>query len=179
MTSTPDTATTDLTAMSCIDLMTLFASLEAPSITEMDGEFDATLLRQPGTASTLLGAVMVRNPLFPWQAKAFRPVDATSGRGYNTFRPLLSGRDVQRHPMLTAIAPSRYDGRPVYQLDYRPFDSLNGRVGMVDEIRRVRPGVYLGVGTWGFTDRQRLVPLPFRLLGPARPYAGDLGTPRS
>lgn len=81
--------------------------------------------------------------------------------------------------MLTSIGTSRYDGRPVYQLDYRPFDSLNGRINMVDEIRRLRPGVYLGIGTWGFTDAQRRVPLPFQLVGPARPYTADLGTPRS
>ena len=179
MTPLLDRDTVDLTTTQSVDdLMALFATLDAPAIADMDGEFDATLLSQPNLLSTALGAVMVRYPLAPWRAKAFRPIDAVSGRGYNSFRIVRAGRDVRRYPMLTSIAASRYDSRPVYQLDYRPFDSLNGRINMVDEIRRVRPGVYLGIGTWGFTQRQRHIPLPFQLLGPARPYAGDIGTAR-
>lgn len=141
MTLTLDPATVDLTALSVTDLMVLFTALDAPTVSEMDGEFDATLLRQPNIASTVIGAIKVRNPLSPWRAKAFRPIDGSSGRGYNTFRPIFSDTDVQRSPMLTSIAPSRYDGRPAYQLDYTPFDGTNGRVNMVDEIRRLRPGV--------------------------------------
>ena len=174
-----DIDASSLRDMSVPDLIGLFKTLEAPTIVEMDGEFDATLLRQPSVFATLSGAVMVRNPLSPWRAKAFRPVDATGGRGYNTFRPVFASQDVRMYPMLTAIARSRYDGRPVYQLDYRPFDTLNGRINMIDEIRRVKPGLYLGFGTWGLSARQQMIPLPFSLVGPARPYVGDVGSERS
>lgn len=173
-----DPRTVDLTTLDVPELMALFGALDAPTVAEMDGEFDAILLKQPGLFRTVTGALDVRNPLSLWRAKAFRPVDEASGRGYNAFRSLGGRPDARRFPMLTSIAPSRYDGRPVYQLDYRPFASRNGRLNMVDEIRRVRPGVYLGIGTWGVTEKQRMVPLPFRLVGPSRPYAGDLGTPR-
>ncbi|TSE00087.1 hypothetical protein FOS14_09745 [Skermania sp. ID1734] len=178
MTSARDEHTADLTTLSVPDLIEVFKTLEAPTISEMDGEFDARLLRQPDVLNAIAGLVTVHNPIFGWRAKAFRPVDETAGRGYNAFRAVLGRRSVQGQPMLTKIASSYLDGRPVYQLDYRPFDTLNGRVNMIDEIRRVRPGEYLGIGTWGFTDKQRRVPLPFLLSGPSRPYAGDIGTPK-
>jgi len=47
---------------------------------------------------------------------------------------------------------------------------------MVDEVRQVGPDLYLGIGTWGFSDAQRRIPLPFVLRGPVAPYASDIGT---
>ena len=73
------------------------------------------------------------------------------------------------------FAPSRFDGQPAYQLVYRHFESLCGDVNMVDEVRRVVPGLYLGIGTWGFSKGQRHIPLPFLLEGPVAPYLCDIG----
>ncbi|OZD06557.1 hypothetical protein CH275_10090 [Rhodococcus sp. 06-235-1A] len=155
-------------------LLVLFATLGSPTIEEMNGEYPATLLAQPNVFASALGAVSVGNPLAPWQAKAFRPVDRATGRGYNTFR--RSNQIVQRNPMLTQMAPSRYDQKPAYTLIYRAFNSICGRINMVDEIRRIREGFYLGIGTCGITDRQRHLPRPFLLQGPDRVYRGDIGT---
>lgn len=167
-----------LLGMSFKDLMVLFGKLPAPSIQEMDGEFAARLLAQPGALAQLIGNLTVNNPLMPgrWLCKAFQPVSAKGGQGYNSFAHL--GRKVRRYPMQTLIAPSRYDGRPAYTLVYASFRSMCGAVHMVDEVRRVAPGLYLGVGTWGFTDTQRQVPLPFVLRGPVAPYAGHIGRPK-
>lgn len=142
----------------------------------MDGEYRARLLRQPGRVANLTGYALLSNPLAPWLCKAFRPVDHDTGRGYNTFR--VAGRLVQRFPMQTRLAPSRYDERPAYQLIYGAYRSLCGDIHMVDEVRRLRDGAYLGIGTWGFSDRQRRVALPFLLEGPVAPYRGDIGTER-
>ena len=165
----------ELRQMPTSALLRLFQQLPAPSITEMHGEFKASMLQQPNALATLAGFAL-ENPLFPWQCKAFRPVDDKQGRGYNTF--LLAGKTIQRYPMRTLLAPSRYDGRPAYQLVYRQFHSLCADVFMVDEVRRVSPGVYLGIGTWGFTDKQRRMPYPFLLEGPVAAYRGDIGKPR-
>ena len=105
------------------------------------------------------------------------PVDrADSGRGYNTLRNF--GRDTVQGPMVTLIAPSRFDGKPAYQLVYRAFHSICGFVHMVDEVRRVeRPiprdrhrGLY-----------QRPAPhTPALLLsGPVAPYKKDVGRERA
>ena len=166
----------DLRRFSAEKLLALFRTLESPDIEEMHGEYQATLLRQPSQLAGLSGALVLANPVMPWQCKAFRPVSEDGGRGYNTFR--LLGRIVQRFPMQTLVAPSRYDGKPAYQLVYRAYHSLCGSMHMVDEVRRVTAGLYLGIGTWGFTVAQRQVALPFMLAGPVAPYREDLGAVR-
>jgi hypothetical protein len=170
---TPDA----LKRLSTRELLALFKTLEAPTIAEMNGEFAACILRQFSRLADAFGRLDAYNPVTGyWQCKAFRPVSADEGRGYNSFR--LRGRIVQRNPMLTLIAASRYDGRPAYQLVYRAYHSRCGAVHMVDEVRRVTPGVYLGIGHWGFIAAQRRIPLPFLLTGPEAPYRGDIGKPR-
>ena len=176
-----NTNTTTLSAdalrqLSVEELLVLFATLEAPAMAEMQGEYAAELLRQPTLLATVAGWASVVNPLMPWLCKAFRPVDASTGRGYNTFRRL--GRIVQLFPMQTLIAPSRYDGQPAYTLVYRAYHSLCGDINMVDEVRRLAPGLYLGIGTWGFSAGQRQVALPFLLQGPQDTYRGDIGRAR-
>lgn len=158
------------------ELLRLFATLEAPALEEMSGEYSARLLAQPNWLATLAGGAVLTNPFRSWLCKAFRPVDTGTGRGYNTF--LQGGSVVQRYPMLTLIAPSRFDGRPAFQLVYRHFHSLCGSLHMVDEVRRAAPGLYLGIGTYGLTDAQRRIPYPFLLEGPVGAYRGDIGRER-
>ncbi|MDQ8038019.1 MAG: hypothetical protein REI12_11400, partial [Pedobacter sp.] len=143
----------DLEQLSTDELLALFATLKVPTLTEMQGEYAARLLAQPSRLAALTGWLAVGNPLRTWLCKAFRPVDGETGRGYNSF---LQGSElIQRYPMQTRLAPSRFDGKPAYQLLYRHFHSLCGTVNMVDEVRRVAPGLYLGIGTYGFTAAQR------------------------
>jgi len=169
----------DLTQMSTPELLQLFRGLECPTLEEMNGEFRGQQLRQPGPVSTLVSALFTNNPLLfgKWQSKSFRPTGPDSGRGYNTLRNF--GRDTIQGPMVTLIAPSRFDGKPAYQLVYRAFHSVCGFVHMVDEVRRVEEGQYLGIGTVGFTSAQRRIPLPFMLSGPVAPYRKDIGRERA
>lgn len=162
--------------LSVEELLELFATLEAPNIAEMNGEYAASLLRQPNVLAAVSGWATVANPLMPWLCKSFRPVDENTGRGYNTFKRL--GRVIQLFPMQTQIAPSRYDGRPAYTLIYRAYHSFCGDINMVDEVRRLGEGLYLGMGTWGFSESQRLVALPFLLQKTEDTYRGDIGKAR-
>ncbi|MEU1208584.1 hypothetical protein [Nocardia sp. NPDC005825] len=168
----------DLTAMSHTELVELFVTLDAPSLSEMTGEFAGTALRQPNLFRSAVAAVKVRNPLHLWKTKGFRQVDETSGRGYNIYQ-WAGGRLAYRDPMTTRMALSHIDNRPAFQLDYRTFDTVNGFANLVDDVRLAAPGLYLGFGMWGFTDRQRSVLQPFMLEATSRPYAGDVGSLRS
>ena len=168
----------DLSALEHAELLDLFQTLDAPTLAEMNGEFSALMLRQRSLLAKLTWAAVLYNPVWPgmWLGKAFRPVSDTGGRGYNVFRHF--GRIAHRLPMRTLIAPSRYDRRPAFQLVYRAFDSVCGLIHMVDEIRRVRAGEYLLIGTYGFTKAQRHVPSLFLLTGPVAPYGEDVGVER-
>lgn len=174
----PVPVTADLQRLSAVRLLALFKTLEAPSLQALHGEYEAQLLRQPNRIDDAVGALILRKLPFQgqWQCKAFRPLDERSGRGYNTF--LQGGRIVQRFPMTTLIAPSRYDGRPAFTLVYRAYHSLCGDIHMVDEIRRLDQDRYLGIGTWGFTRRMKMKSLPFLLSGPVAEYRGDIGRER-
>lgn len=165
-----------LRRLSPAQLHTLFASLDAPTIAEMNGEYHAKLLAQPYGVVGQMGELFLNNPLQTWLCKAFRPIDAHYGRGYNTF--LQGGRVVQRYPMLTTIAASRYDGKPAYTLIYRYFHSLCGLINMVDEVRQVAPDLYLGMGTYGFTQAQRQIGWPFLLQKSDTAYRQDIGKRR-
>ena len=158
------------------ELQHLFRTLPAPTIAEMDGEYHAELLAQPYGIVGKMGKLFLDNPVQTWLCKSFRPVDTHYGRGYNTF--LQGGQIIQRYPMLTTIAASRYDGKPVYTLIYRYFQSLCGSINMVDEVRQVAPDLYLGMGTYGFLKAQRQIGWPFLLQKTQTPYRQDIGTRR-
>ncbi len=174
----PHTVRLDIYSLSTKQLLAHFKTLPAPSIAEMDGVYKAELLQQPNLLARISGRLSLNNPLYlgKWLHKAFRPVDAGSGRGYNNFQHL--GRVAQRFPMHTVIAPSRYDGKPAYTLVYRAFQSLCGDIHMVDEVRSMGEGRYLGIGTWGFSKFQRRIPLPFLLTKTDDRYRGDIGKAR-
>jgi hypothetical protein len=168
----------DVRALKTEDTLALFKTLECPTLEEMNGEYRGEQLRAPGVISGIICIGFTNNPLLmgKWLSKSFRPVDASTGRGYNSLRHF--GRVNRQGPMHTLIAPSRFDGRPAYQLVYRSFHSICGFVHMVDEVRRLDPGRFLGIGTIGFTDSQRRVPLPFLLTGPIAAYDSDMGRER-
>lgn len=176
MLSSENATVANLKKMTTSELLALFKTLTAPTIAEMNGEYAAILLKQPSLFHTVTGNAAVYNPFGLWLCKAFRPVSSEQGRGYNTFQFL--GKTVQRYAMQTVIAPSRYDGLPAYQLVYRAYYSLCADIYMVDEVRKVDNGIYLGIGTCGLTHAQRQIPLPFLLTGAIEPYRGDIGKPR-
>lgn len=170
---------TSLDAMTADELKALFLTLETPTLAEMDGEYRAQQLAQVSVLKDVVGRRILYGPAYPghWLGKAFTPTSADRGQGYNSFRWL--GKIVRRWPMLTLIAPSRFDRKPAFTLVYRAFHSLFGELHFVDEVRRLSPGVYLGLGTSGFNTKERMTPLPFELRGPSAPYVGHIGKPRA
>ncbi len=168
----------DVHELSAEETLEVFKTLECPSLGEMNGEYKGEQLRQPGIVSTIISTLFTNNPLLfgKWLSKSFRPVDDAGGRGYNSLTHF--GSVTRQGPMRTLIAPSRFDGRPAYQLVYRDYHSICGFLHMVDEVRRLDAGRYIGIGTVGFTDAQRRVPLPFLPTGPIGPYGGDMGRER-
>ena len=153
-------------------IMELFSTLPAPSFYEMSGEYYAHLTDQGHPILNTISRWSINAPFLngEWMGKAFTPDVSGTSHGYNWFR--RAGKTLRKYRMRTDIAPSRFDGRDAFQLTYNAYSSLMGRVQMVDELRRVQDGLYLGVGTFGFTEKQRMRPLPFVLSGPVGPFVG-------
>lgn len=130
----------DLLHLSPPELDEAYARASAPL--DLDGDYDGALLsawfpprpRQYGVAGI--------NRALPWRGKRF---DAAAGRGANRFR--LAGRDFTLWPFATRVVPSQFDGAPALLVDYDiPGNPSFFRQGVFDELRQLRPGLYLGVG---------------------------------
>jgi len=170
----------DVEDLSPAEAVELFKTLPAPSMEEMNGEFSGEMLSFPPWYSRVLWGIATNNPIFlgVWQGKSFRQTGTNEGRGYNTVWRLIVGK-VDMWPMLTKIGPSYFDGKPSFQLIYRAFDHYAGDIHMVDEVRRLPDGRYLGIGRIGSTTEERAHPKPFLLKARIGDYRQDVGTPRT
>lgn len=164
----------DLKALKQDQLMDLFLELPCPTMREMEGEFKGELLdtgkfwliKKP------LAYFALRSSLNKgrWLGKGFATLSENEGHGYNSYRRF--GKVIHVFPMKTRIAPSVFDGRDCFELDYTAYRSGAGFINMIDEVRKVNDELYLGIGTWGYFKRQRRIPFFFSLSGPRAPYAG-------
>jgi hypothetical protein len=135
----------DLRAMSFSDLETLYRSAKRPaSISSLDGDAVGAMLawRFPrrGPVAWLLRRFGA-SPAFPWQGKSFGSQSADAGRGINRIK-LLGKR--RWFPFKTRFAASFIDGRPAFILDYSGPGNPPLIRSIVDELREVSPGLYLG-----------------------------------
>jgi len=153
-------------------VMELFTTISAPDFNEMQGEFKADLGNHGNFLKNLIAEFSTQISFFNgvWLCKCFEPITGNTGHGYNSFRK--SGRVIRKFPMKTGIAKSIYDGKDVFQLDYTAYKTLLGGMNMVDEVRKVRDNLYLGIGSTGLTKKHRFWPMSFTLSGPADPFIG-------
>ena len=157
----------------------LFKHLPAPTMEEMNGEFSGEMTTFPTLWKSVFWTVASNNPFYPgiWQGKSFHQTGPDSGRGYNTVWRLAGGK-TDLWPMQTSIGPSYFDGQPSFRLVYRAYDHYAGDIHMLDEIRRLPDGRYLGIGRTGDTAEERRMPMPVLLKARIGDYREDIGTPR-
>lgn len=123
----------------------LWRALPAPTLQEMNGHYMGIgpiaddPERQKAYAAYMYDEKSVRGA---WQGKAFRPLDATKGEGYNRWR--FPGGKIERNlRMATRVQNSIIDGKPCYVLDYSAFNKST----LYDELRKLDDGVYVGAAT--------------------------------
>lgn len=157
-------------------VLAVYHELPAPAFEEMHGEFAAQLIDQGSTAAYLRAAFAV-NVKGRWLCKAFEPTGPNEGHGYNSFMTHRGVLHALR--MRTRIGPSKLpgDSKDAFHLEYADFNDFKqgGFTGafvhtMSDEVRKVGPGLYLGIGRVGFTSKQRDELHPFLLEGPVAPF---------
>lgn len=163
-----DTAVLDLDAlrrMTYAELDTLYREGRCPnSIAELNGDTRGAMLawRHPRTGPIAwwlrtYGA----SQAFPWKGKIFvyypdgYETHKDGGYGHNRVNFFFGKRN--RYPFKTRFAVSFIDGKPTFQLDYDgPANPFFIRA-IVDEIREVAPGLYLGPAALNFRGRPRAV----------------------
>ena len=167
----------DLTPEQAVEL---FKTLPAPTMEEMNGEFAGEMLSFPTLYTSIFWTIASNNPVYPgvWQGKSFNQTGPNEGRGYNTVERWFT-QTIDIWPMVTRIGPSYFDGKPSFQLVYRAFDHYAGDIHMLDEVRRLPDGRYLGIGRTGTSTEERRLAMPFLLSERIGDYRQDIGAPRA
>ncbi|HEX5964289.1 MAG TPA: hypothetical protein VFY51_00100 [Pyrinomonadaceae bacterium] len=155
-----ETAVLDLDALrqlSYAELDTLYRQARCPqAISEVNGDSRGAMLAwrspQTGLIAWLLRAFGA-SPAFPWEGKSFEGGQET-GTGIN--RVNFFGKR-RWFPFKTRFAASFLDGKPTFQLDYSGPANPPFIRSIVDEIREIAPGLYLGPAALNFRGRPRPV----------------------
>ena len=148
----------------------LWKTLPAAGMAELDGHYQGIVPnagdheRQVRTSGFMYNEDSVRGY---WLGKAYRALTETEGEGYNRWR-FADGTIVRNGRFATRLGASLIDGQPSYIMDYSAFNDTT----LVDEIRKLDEGVYLGVGTTATEDGERSVPGHFALVGPTDEWVG-------
>lgn len=72
----------------------------------------------------------------------------------------------RKYKMIVGYNESNWDDNRSYVLDYRAQNHVLGYSQMRDEVRELRPGLFLCMGAWGWTERRQQLPAPFIMRGP-------------
>jgi hypothetical protein len=164
------------------EVLEMWGSCPAVEMAELCGEYRGLTpnagdeQRQKVTA-----ALMYEGPLGYWLGKSYCPLSHTRGDGYNRYRQ-TDGTIRRFMRFATEMGTSLIDGKPAlmmyygaykptfaYRIGYMPEGSENT---LVDEIRKLADGVYLGVGTSRKRDGTRTEPGHFALMGPVGQWIG-------
>lgn len=147
----------DLRHMSFDELKELYLRAKQPGkVSDLDGDSIGAMLAwrtpQRGPLAWLLRS-FGESSLFPWEGKTFKG-DHESGEGIN--RIALFGRR-RWFPFGTRFDASFLDGRPTFVLDYASRRNPPLIRQIVDEVREVAPGLYMGPAALNVGGRPRLV----------------------
>jgi hypothetical protein len=146
--STDESPSLDLTAlrqMSYVQLDKLYRNARRPAqLSDLNGDAIGAMLAWRKPASGPLASLLRSfggSTTFPWQGKSFESKDNDAGEGIN--RLTFFGKR-RWFPFKTRFGNSFLDGKPAFILDYSgPVNPPLIR-SIVDEVREVAPGLYLG-----------------------------------
>ncbi len=152
------------------ELLKLFRELPAPEVSEMRGEFRATILDQGRWVHNFI-TIITFNMAGAWLSKSFSPDKDGNGIGYNSYRVGSTVKKIYR--MKTYVGPSRFDEAQSYHLDYGIVDGqslLPSWSKLRSELRKLDDSIYLGVGTADFGISRFRREQPFVLEGPVAEF---------
>ena len=164
-----------LLALTQAEGMALWKTLPAVSLAEMNGHYlglgpDAKdEVYQKNYAAYMFSET---SPRGYWLGKAFRPLTATTGEGYNRWR-FAGGRIDRNLRMATRMGTSLIDGKPAFMMDYSAFNKTT----LTDEVRKLDDFIYFGAATTDAGGGKRSEPAFFILIGPTDEWVGPKTKP--
>ncbi len=147
----------DLRQMNFDELKELYAQAKRPAkISDLDGDAIGAMLAwrtpQSGPLAWLL-RTFGASSFFPWEGKSFKGSDE-AGEGINRIN--LFGRR-RWFPFGTRFDASYLDGKPTFVLDYGSRRNSPLIRQIVDEVREVAPGLYMGPAALNVGGKPRLI----------------------
>jgi hypothetical protein len=149
------TTVDELLALDADRLARLYAGASVPELGRIQGDLKGRMLAWPGVHGRAAGwlRAFASSDRFPWRGKSFQPHSATDGEGKNR---ILSER-VKLFRFTTFVARSRAGAFDAVQLDYDHPENPFFIRAIKDEIRELRPGLYLGQAWLRTGSKERLV----------------------
>jgi hypothetical protein len=147
----------DLLRADAETLRRLYVGARTPAVADMTGDLRGRMLALVAIPGWLFwwARLLARTRLFPWRGKSFRAdgPDATRGTGIN--RVFTDG--IRWFEFATFVAPSRAGDFGALQLDYdNPGNPFFIRA-IKDEVREVKPGLFLGQAYFKTKKREILL----------------------
>ena len=162
-----------LMALPLDQMQELWKTLPAPDFNELDGEYDGHAPDGGDEDVRRRKAEMMYDETSRqgyWLRKAFHPTSAAQGQGHNVWRKARG--IIRRMRYGTYAGASLIDGKPAFLVRYGDFKTPAGDIDLVDEIRKLDDGLYIGAATSRNADGTRSEPDLFLLSGPVGPWIG-------
>jgi hypothetical protein len=144
----------------------LYAGARTPKVADLTGDLRGRMLALVAAPRWLFwwASLWARTSVFPWLGKSFRAEGTEPWRGTGINRVFTDKTRWFRFD--TFIAPSRAGDFDAFQLDYDNPDNPFFIRAIKDEVRELRPGLFLGQA-YLKTKRRQILVLYFGLERPA------------
>jgi hypothetical protein len=145
----------DLLPLDAHALEALYRGARVPRLQEVSGDLRGRMLAVVELPAPLVGPIraFASSSAFPWRGKSFTPRTADEGEGIN--RVVSDAWKLYRFE--TAIGPSRAGAFDALQLDYDLPENPFFIRAIKDEMRELRPGLWLGQAWLKTKSNERLV----------------------
>jgi hypothetical protein len=145
----------ELAALDGETLRRLYETARAPKLAEVAGDLRGRMLAVVVLPPSLFEPVrkLAGQGWFPWRGKSFTALDKDKGEGWNR---LFTDR-FKRFRFETFVGPSRAGGFDALQLDYDLPENPFFIRAIKDEIRELRPGLWLGQAYLNLGAQPKLV----------------------
>jgi len=154
-TEPPSGTTDDLSEMMVEELNNRFGGADVPSVRDLSGNMEETVLAGRGALRSRGLRSVVNTPLNPWVGKRIEPYSEQRGEGANVFSFGPFERTTANFEV--SVKPSVFDGEDTLLFDYDLPDNTTPTRRVIDEVRVLDTGAYLGVGRVQITNEYRLL----------------------